>query len=68
MFIQTILEKNMVITLTDLFYGGLETTSTALCWIFLYLSLHLDVQDKLFEEIKNVIGISRLPSLDDRPK
>lgn len=29
---------------------------------------HPDVQDKMFAEIKSVVGTGRLPTLDDRPR
>ncbi|XP_076056874.1 thromboxane-A synthase-like [Oratosquilla oratoria] len=36
--------------------AGYETTSNALGYTFHLLSVHSDVQDKLFEEINNVVG------------
>lgn len=59
--------KNLTITLLDLFVAGAETTSTTLSWEFLLLALHPKEQEKLHEEIKQVVGLSRLPSLNDRP-
>ncbi|ODM92367.1 Cytochrome P450 2J6 [Orchesella cincta] len=59
--------KNLTVTLLDLFVAGAETTSTTLSWEFLLLALHADKQEKLHEEIKRVVGLSRLPSLNDRP-
>ncbi|CAL8102464.1 unnamed protein product [Orchesella dallaii] len=59
--------KNLTITLLDLFVAGAETTSTTLSWEFLLLALNPDKQEKLHEEIKRVVGLSRLPSLNDRP-
>jgi cytochrome P450 len=34
------------------YMGGLETTSTALMWTMYYLSLHPDIQEKCYEEVK----------------
>ncbi len=56
----------MLIALMDLFLAGVETTSTTLSWTFLILANHLEVQEKLFEEIKEKIGVSSLPKLADK--
>jgi hypothetical protein len=61
-------EKQLGLTMLDLFIAGAETTSTTLTWTFLYLALNQEVQDALFKEIMAVVGDSRLPSLADRPK
>lgn len=39
-----------------LFIGGGETTSSTLEWIIFYLSVHQQVQDKVWQEIEQVIG------------
>lgn len=36
--------------------GGFHTASSALTWAFYYLACHKDVQDKLYKEIKQVLG------------
>jgi len=54
--------------MSDLFIAGAETTSTTLSWAFLILALYAKEQEKLFQEIKSVVGMSRVPSLTDRPK
>ena len=58
----------MLIALLDLFQAGLETTSTTLTWTFLLLALHPEVQEKLYEEIVEVVGTSRLPGLEDKKR
>jgi hypothetical protein len=60
-------EQGLVFTILDLFIAGVETTSTTLTWIFLYMARNQHVQEKLAEEIDRVVGQSRLPSLSDRP-
>lgn len=52
----------------DLFVAGAETTSTTLTWAFLILALNPEKQDKVFKEIKAVVGLSRHVSLTDRPQ
>jgi cytochrome P450 len=51
----------------DLFFGGTETTSTALRWFAVFMIRNPEVQDKMRKEISDVIGNSRYPSLNDKP-
>jgi len=53
---------------THFLQAGSETTSNTLSFAILYLILNPHVQTKMFEEIKNVVGESRVPRLEDRPK
>ncbi|XP_002740465.1 cytochrome P450 2U1-like [Saccoglossus kowalevskii] len=53
-------------TLVDLFSAGTETTATTLKWGLLLMVLHPEIQDKVFNEIDQVVGENRLPRLDDR--
>jgi methyl farnesoate epoxidase/farnesoate epoxidase len=55
------------VTMMDLFVAGAETTSTTLSWAFLILALHPEIQEKVHDEIKRVVGLSRNVSLADRP-
>lgn len=59
-------EEDMRQTLGDLFAAGTDTTATTLKWAILYLILHPDVQCKIHEELDNVFGRNRKPSLEDR--
>ncbi|CAG7786304.1 unnamed protein product [Allacma fusca] len=56
------------VLLLDMFAAGAETTSTTLTYSFLFMALHPEVQEKLFEEINRVVGNSRNVSLSDRPE
>lgn len=49
----------------DMFIGGMETTSSTLCTGVNLLAKHPLVQRRLQEEIDEVVGRDRLPSLDD---
>ncbi|XP_006816322.1 cytochrome P450 2U1-like, partial [Saccoglossus kowalevskii] len=53
-------------TLADLFAAGTETTATTLKWGLLLMVLHPEIQDRVFNEIDQVVGENRLPRLDDR--
>nr|QCQ73702.1 P450 2B-like protein [Dugesia japonica] len=50
----------------ELFYAGYETTSTTLCWSFLFMSKHQDIQQKVHNEIIEIIGKERLPTMNDK--
>ncbi|KAG8448789.1 hypothetical protein GDO86_015743, partial [Hymenochirus boettgeri] len=56
----------LVMTTLTLFFGGTETVSTTLRYGILILMKYPDVAEKIQDEIKNVIGKNRCPSLDDR--
>ena len=47
---------------TDFFFAGSQTTRTSLAWWFLYSALDQDMQDKIREEINEI-----LPGEDDVP-
>ena len=53
-------------TIGDLFVAGTHTTATTLKWGILYLILHTDIQSKIHEELDRVIGMDRMPTLQDR--
>ena len=40
----------------ELFAAGTETTGTSLDWAFLYMIIHPEIQQRCFEEIKQVIS------------
>jgi cytochrome P450 len=58
----------MIVGILNLFAAGAETTSTTLNWSLLYLSRNPNIQKKFQKEIDEVIGNSRLPSLEDKDK
>ncbi len=57
---------NLVNCLLDFFTAGSETTSNTLNWAMLYMIIHPDVQSKMREELDEVTGRGRLPTLEDR--
>ncbi|XP_029419501.1 cytochrome P450 2B1-like, partial [Nannospalax galili] len=60
--------KNLTISLLSLFFAGTETSSTTLRYGFLILLKYPHVAEKVQKEIEQVIGLHRLPTLDDRIK
>lgn len=52
--------------IANLFGAGTETTATTLRWGFLFMLNNLDVQVRVQQEIDDVIGRGRMPSLKDK--
>ena len=52
--------------ISDLFFAGMETTTTTLKWFILYMMAYPEVQSRVQAEMDQVVGRERLPGLDDR--
>lgn len=63
---KTYSEEDLIVTCTDLFNAGAESTSNTTEFIIMYLVLYPNVQKKLHEELDHVLQRSRRPNLDDR--
>uniref|UniRef100_A0A672TA22 Cytochrome P450 2B4-like n=1 Tax=Sinocyclocheilus grahami TaxID=75366 RepID=A0A672TA22_SINGR len=61
-------EDNMVMSVADLFLAGTDTTATTISWGLIFLTQNPDVQERCHEEIVQVLGYDRLPSMIDRDK
>jgi len=57
---------NLANTLVDLFIAGSETTSTTLTWALLYMARYPNVQERIQEELDQVVGMGRRAQLSDR--
>ncbi|KAG0710129.1 Methyl farnesoate epoxidase [Chionoecetes opilio] len=64
----TFTEKQLLATCTDIFNAGTETGSATLSFGILLLTLNPEVMRKVQAELDEVVGRSRMPSLEDRTK
>ena len=55
-------------TLIDLFIAGMDTTSNTLSFAILYMASYQEVQNRVRQEIFDVIGQTNQPSLTDKAK
>ncbi|NXH45473.1 CP2CL protein, partial [Dicaeum eximium] len=58
--------KNLITSAVDLFLAGTETTSTTIRYGLLLLLKYPKIQEKIQEEIDQVVGRSRKPCVADR--
>uniref|UniRef100_A0A1A7X9X6 Cytochrome P450 1A n=3 Tax=Iconisemion striatum TaxID=60296 RepID=A0A1A7X9X6_9TELE len=59
-------DEKVVGIVNDLFGAGFDTVSTCLSWSVMYLVAYPEIEQRLFEEIKDKIGLDRSPKLSDR--
>ncbi|KAM9700026.1 cytochrome P450 1A1-like [Menidia menidia] len=59
-------DEKVVGIVNDLFGAGFDTVSTALSWSMMYLVAYPEIEQRLYEEIKNNVGLDRSPILSDR--
>lgn len=59
-------EEQLLMILIDLFIAGSQTTTVTLDFMFFYMTLHQDVQERVHKELDSVISQGRLPDLADR--
>ncbi|KAL8188138.1 UNVERIFIED_CONTAM: hypothetical protein K2H54_062097 [Gekko kuhli] len=61
-------EDNLTQCIFDLFVAGTETTALTLRWALLLMANHPDIQEKVHQEIEDVLGSSRSFSYQDWKK
>ena len=54
--------RPLIVLIHELFFAGTETTSTSLQWVFACMAAHLEIQERVFEEIDSVVGSVKLTS------
>ncbi|XP_059414950.1 cytochrome P450 2K1-like [Carassius carassius] len=60
-------QDNLMMSVTDLFIAGTDTTGTTLRWGLMFMAKYPNIQDQVQEEIDRVIG-GRQPVVEDRKK
>lgn len=60
-------DEQIVPVLADLFGAGFDTSSITLHWSLAYLIKYPDIQRELHDELDQLIGRERLPTLQDIP-
>ncbi|XP_059154127.1 cytochrome P450 2J6-like [Physella acuta] len=58
--------ENLLYSAWNLFNAGTDTTSTTLLFAILYMTVYQDVQEKLYEEIKTIVGTEKLPDMSHK--
>ncbi|XP_072042965.1 cytochrome P450 2J5-like [Amphiura filiformis] len=60
-------EESMMHTISQLFSAGTDTTSGTLQWGLAYMVAYPNIQTRIQEEIDEVVGSNRLPTISDKP-
>ncbi|XP_053179017.1 cytochrome P450 1A1 [Scomber japonicus] len=60
-------DEKIIGIVNDLFGAGFDTVSTALSWSVMYMVAYPEVQERLFQELKDTVGLDRTPLLSDKP-
>ena len=59
-------DQHLIMTMSEVFIAGMETTASTLCWALMYLIHNPDVQQRLHQQLDHVTGPDRLPELEDK--
>ncbi|XP_046376785.1 cytochrome P450 2H2-like [Haliotis rufescens] len=58
-------DDHLVNIVADLLIAGSEPTAVAIQWGILYFIAYPDVQDRVYQEIKQNVGLHRVPNMSD---
>ncbi|XP_077195438.1 cytochrome P450 2D14-like [Paroedura picta] len=61
-------EQNLVKIIYDLVAAGTETSASTILWGLQKMVLHPDVQKRVHEEIEEVLGRDKTPTMKDQPQ
>ncbi|XP_072405380.1 cytochrome P450 2F2-like [Chiloscyllium punctatum] len=61
-------DENLLLSIFNIFLAGTDTTSSTMRWGLLLFLKYPDVQEKIQNEIDEVIGSERTPAMEDREK
>lgn len=61
-------EEQLIMVCLDFFIAGSQTTSNTLSFALLNMVLHQEVQERVFAEIKDLLGDRRFPTIEDKSK
>ncbi|XP_046674335.1 methyl farnesoate epoxidase [Homalodisca vitripennis] len=64
----TFTEEQLVMVCLDFFIAGSQTTSNTLSFALLNMILHQDIQERVYQEIREVLGTRKLPTLEDKQR
>lgn len=62
------LDEQLIVAMTDFFMPGLTSNAIQMQFLLQRMYLQPEMWKKCQDEIDNVVGQSRLPTLDDRQK
>ena len=61
-------DANLLSSVLSLFNAGTETTTNTIVFAVLYMINYPEMQAKLYQEIKDVVGMDRSPDVSDKSK
>ncbi|XP_055892538.1 cytochrome P450 1A4-like isoform X2 [Biomphalaria glabrata] len=60
-------DEHILTTVQELIGAGFDTIASTLQWAVLYMVTHPDIQEMVYQEILQVVGKERQPTLEDLP-
>lgn len=70
-FVKEVLESGVLNDLEIMYFVGVfvgagsDTTATTIEWMITFLANHPEIQERAYEEVKQAVGLNRLPSFED---